>query len=510
MSVLRRHWFALLVIAAAAIRLPRPFPLWYDEAFTAWLARLPLDRAIEATRGDVHPPLFYLLEWLVMQIPGATDTALRLAPAVASVISLVLARKIAQRLKLPEAAQVGGLVLMAISGWQLYYAQEARSYSLLMLFFLIGILAVLHRRWVWLGAAFTGLLFTHNYGVVYCVVLGVWALAGEIRLPVHSCVDLPWFPERQPESNWKAPLIAGAGALAVYAPWFVFATLGQMREFQDHWIWPPTPADVLATLVGFLYGQVEPSLWTLLVALSGMALSLCVVWRVLTERDHVALLLAYLSLAPIGLAFALSYVVSPLYLYRALIGASVPFYLLIGWALTERVPVRSQAWAVALLLPLVALAGARDVMRERAVARFQPQTVAAFIDQHWQPGDVVYNLNLYSRVELEQYLGERAGYILPLHTTGLDKGGLTLRTRSAMGLLDLEAELDTLPYQRAWLIVVQAVELDQTPARDALLSTHGSRLALTLEDEEKQNRVEIYLLTPKESSHGNARTPAHP
>lgn len=494
MVILRRHWFALLVVAAGLVRLPRPAPWWYDEAFTAWLTRLTFANMLQATRGDVHPPGFYTLEWLVARLPGATDAALRLIPAAASLASLCLARAIAQRLRLPQPAQVVGLTLMAISGWQLYYAQEARSYTLIMCWFLLGAWAILGRRWVVLACSFTGLLYTHSYGLIYGFVLGVWALAAEMRLPVHSCVDLPWFPEKQPEARPLAPVLAGAAALTLYAPWFIYATLGQLGEFQDHWIWPPTLADVITTYVSFLYGQVGPVFWTLLAALTGATLPLFVLYRVIREGDHAIWLLAYLAVAPVLVAVILSYTLSPLYLYRALIGVSVPYYLLLGWALTERVPATTRAWAAALLMPVIAIAGAGNQMRVLQTGQFSPEAVARVIREGWQLGDIVYHVSLYSRIEMAQYLGERAGYLLPAANPGLNKGGLTAMTRTAMGFPAFQLPLDAIPHRRAWLIVILGPGLDLRPERDALLAGRQWSLAFSASDERQQHIVEVYQL----------------
>ncbi len=51
--------------------------LWYDEAYTAMLARMPLDQIVSATIGDVHPPTWYLIEAAACRIFGMSEAALR-------------------------------------------------------------------------------------------------------------------------------------------------------------------------------------------------------------------------------------------------------------------------------------------------------------------------------------------------------------------------------------------------------------------------------------------------
>lgn len=501
MSAIKKHWFALLFIAASLIRLPRPAPWWYDEAFTAWLTRLPFERMITATAGDVHPPLFYLLEWLVARVPGATDTALRLLPAVFSLMALYAAKRIAEELRLSTAAQVVGLSIMAVSGWQLYYAQEVRSYSLSLLLFCLGVWSGMGQRWAWLFVAFTGLLYTHNTNLIMCLVIGIWALAHEMRRPVESHDDpVGGFVGTAKCTQWHMPILAGLGALGLWAPWFVAATIPQLREFTDHWIWVPAPADVLVTFTGFLFTQPDSYVFFVWFLIVGIALTVFVFWRVFSAREHLGL--AFLALAPLVLAVVLSYVWTPLYLARSLIGASVPFYLLIGWALTDGVPPVRRAWAAALLIPLVAIGSpAADRARGLAYNRFYPEAVVSRITADWQPGDVVYSLNLYGLIELEQWLGDRTGYLYPIEGAGLHGGGLTLLSRQAMGITDFEKPLSAIEWRRAWLVVIDGPGLHQTPERDSLLSAYPHQLVFRLADKREANSVEVYLLWPATLAH---------
>lgn len=498
MSVIRRHWFAGLMVAAWLVRLPIPAPLWYDEAFTAWLTRLPFSQMIEATRGDVHPPLFYTLEWLVMRLPGATPTALRLLPGVFSLAAVYVLRRIAEELKLSQAAQAVGLGLMALTGWQIYYSQEARSYSLSLLLFLIGVWAGMGQRWRWLFVAFLGLLYTHNTNMIMCLVLGLWALGYEMRRPVIARPDPAFGFHETRSSELRSPLIAGGAALLLWLPWFLYATLPQMKEFTQHWIWPPMPADVILTFTGFLALLTPSYVWSAWFIAISAAVTMVTFWRVFSNREQQGL--AFLTLAPVALAVLLSYVWTPLYLARSLIGASATFYLLVGWAVTERVSIQRRAFAAVVMIPVIVLGGDANYARSLAYNRFFPEAVVSTINAGWKPGDIVYSLNVYGLVELEQWLGNRAGYLYPIESTGLHGGGLTLVSRQAMGIYSNEQPLDSLSYRRAWLVVIDGAGLHQQPERDKVLSTHPHELVLSERDERHANSVEVYLLWPANSA----------
>jgi len=49
-------------------------PMWNDELFTVRAARLPVDAMLDLVRGDVHPPLYFLLAHYWIQIAPAGET----------------------------------------------------------------------------------------------------------------------------------------------------------------------------------------------------------------------------------------------------------------------------------------------------------------------------------------------------------------------------------------------------------------------------------------------------
>jgi len=76
---------AALVLGAALLMPGRQFS--YDEAFTAAITTLPPDGIVLATAGDVHPPAFYLAVRAVRLVFGASESALRLWPAICAAIA---------------------------------------------------------------------------------------------------------------------------------------------------------------------------------------------------------------------------------------------------------------------------------------------------------------------------------------------------------------------------------------------------------------------------------------
>lgn len=73
----RAEWgaVALVLVAAAAlrVRLAADTPLWFDEIYTLWVARLAPADLLRTVAGDIHPPLHYLLVWAWRAVGGEGD-----------------------------------------------------------------------------------------------------------------------------------------------------------------------------------------------------------------------------------------------------------------------------------------------------------------------------------------------------------------------------------------------------------------------------------------------------
>jgi len=128
-----------VVSTAARLRLLIVRPLWFDEVFTLWAARLPFRQLSDVLRNDSGPPLFYLLEKPFVAIGErlSADVFARALPFAATLALLVGAFSLPSR-----AARIRFVVLASVSPLLLLYSAEARAYALLSLaVFLLFLLA---------------------------------------------------------------------------------------------------------------------------------------------------------------------------------------------------------------------------------------------------------------------------------------------------------------------------------------------------------------------------------
>ena len=159
--------------------------LWLDEAMSLYWALLPAGEIIGrlmSLSGDPHPPLYYLLLKGWTALLGNGEFAVRSLSVAASVASLPLLYALGRRLFDRPVAKLA-MLLAAISPLLVWYAQEARMYSLLLALTLAATWYLWqaldgNRRRYWAlyaGFALAG-AYTHLYGALLLPFQGVFAL----------------------------------------------------------------------------------------------------------------------------------------------------------------------------------------------------------------------------------------------------------------------------------------------------------------------------------------------
>jgi hypothetical protein len=110
--------------------------IWNDEIFSThvWLGFS--RRTLAWMAYDSHPPLYHVVMLLWVSVFGDSALSIRALPLLCSAASVFWMGRVATYLVGPA----GGLLaaaLLALSGASVFYAQEARSYSLVVLLFLL-------------------------------------------------------------------------------------------------------------------------------------------------------------------------------------------------------------------------------------------------------------------------------------------------------------------------------------------------------------------------------------
>ena len=346
--------FALIGALFAGARLWRLATscLWFDEIFSVHAAQHGWTGLIKFTAADIiHPPLFYALLKVWIAIGGESILWLRLLPGLFAIATIVPFWYLCRELNLKPAETNVALLLMAVSGFLIKYAQEVRMYSLL--FFLSVCSIWLFIRFLkspsvrdknlWALSAINLLLvYTHYYG---------WVLIG-----IQTLILL--FGHRKklaPQS------LVSAGLLLAYCPW-IYAVIFSREPSRGlaqnlGWITRPQFSDVAEFFVilnrPFLFSQstADRSYELLSAGLVVLLLGLPLVfflWRLASEwfrkpaatvdvpsalsapgTQHGEVCLAVFAFAPVVMAFILSWILPyPIWGTRHLIIGAAPFFIL--------------------------------------------------------------------------------------------------------------------------------------------------------------------------------------
>ena len=204
-----------------------------------------IDRGV---RPDVHPPGYQILLYLVMHVSGDSETALRLPSVILGILSVLAIYLLGAYVYTPKEGVLAA-ALMAASWTPLYYSQDARPYSLLLLMSILTSLAwfrlardVQERQrprrssvalYIAVAAA---ICYVHYYGLFLVFFQGCYSAIAFARRP-RALIRVG---------------IVYLAILALYTPWLpdLFADLARTET----WIPKPTPLSLLS-YASFLFSK---------------------------------------------------------------------------------------------------------------------------------------------------------------------------------------------------------------------------------------------------------------
>ena len=359
-SVAKRSYKPSTLILVLARRIDYPFLLiflfgallrfhaigsktvWLDEAFSIWVAHHSLASIGSwLVRIDQHPPLYYVLLHGWMAIFGDLQGPVRWLSALCSTLAMPFFYATGKRLFDRPTALVAALIL-AISPFQVQYAQETRMYALLTLGVAAALFSLAHllsprqpsygacgrRWWVGLAVAEAIVMWTHNTATVifplalnFAILATVFWMRKRRMLSSMTALNCKGFLRR-----W---LIWQGVAFVLWLPWAIPFYIQAAGVYKRFWVLPPTLQTIGAAFQTFNFAF-APTWLPVLVVWNVLYGALAVVSVVVTPhyRDRVLIVLALFLMPPV-----LELLVSlrrPIFLDRTLIWVTLPYYLLIA------------------------------------------------------------------------------------------------------------------------------------------------------------------------------------
>ncbi len=174
----------LIMIAGLSLRLPNlNESLWNDEIWSTRVLIGSLSSLFHTTIGDLHPPIYQLFMFAWIRLFGDSELSVRTPPFFCGILAILLVYAFASRVFDNKTGLLASF-LLAVSPAHIWYSQEARSYSMLLSFLLLSLLAYLklkepepNRIWFPLySVSLFSCALTHYYLAVYVLLIAMICL----------------------------------------------------------------------------------------------------------------------------------------------------------------------------------------------------------------------------------------------------------------------------------------------------------------------------------------------
>lgn len=361
--------FILLVSFCLRVAFIADKSIWHDEAWSIFIASHSFAEQIALLQNyDTFPPFYTFLLGAVQQVFGDGEFAMRMPSAIASSLSTYFIYRLTRDFWGSSAALIAAF-LYAISPWHIEYAQEARSYAFVFLFFCMYLhalqLTILNwsntRYWIYLTISASLSMYSH---AVATVIIPVVLNAALFSIYVLQALNLKK-SFSLPAAFYKRWVLSQCISLLFWLPWSAAFVAQSTRVNNEFWIQPPTLTTLFNTLESFTFQHMPTQLpfhefWVLaytVLVLIGLVLSF--------QRNSIFAIVLFFTLigSPIVVTI-ISYISTPIFINRILIWASLPFfvYASIGLIqLAERVKVLFPKYrhisTTALTLVLIGMTG---------------------------------------------------------------------------------------------------------------------------------------------------------
>ena len=380
-------WVAVLVLSLLSLVL-RVFAidhdsLWFDEAVTARLVKVPASDFITGRAYDIgNPPFYWIFAGFWSVLFGDSEAGLRSFPAVCGVLTVPFLAVVGRQLVSPKVG-LWGAFLLAISPTAIELSNEARAYAL------AGLLSVvatwLFIRWVetnrWLDLAF--------YSLVVFLVCSTHYYGGAIPL-AHAASLATLGRDRRRFRSWLGAMaVAGLLGLSMLNVLVLqMGTKGNLSRMGER-----SMIQFLATPMVFGFGRSlawrESPAWVLgALTLAALACFWCpavfalVRWR---RNRFGAVLLGSWSLIPIIVPLIVAATLSPIYATRYAFVGLPPFLMLTASGLEEFRP----AVRGALVLPMLVLTSMSLYCYGTRPLNDDWRSETQFVLDRWKPGELI-------------------------------------------------------------------------------------------------------------------------
>ena len=396
--------------------------IWYDELFTMGLGNQSLGGLVSITAADVHPPLYYMIVKLFLELgavfSGSVDQIViaKLVSILPFLLCMIYAvTKVRKHFGMLSA---GLLCFLLLSMPKLAdYTVEIRMYGYALFFIMAGMLhayeiageladveAVMGNRnriqwskmsyvnWIAVTLYSLAACYTHYFACVAACMIYVYLL-------IAGVMEGRWKQLLKP--FWGSGLVCVAG----YLPWLVTVVVSQVGAVKENYWIQPLSFRTLGGCVKFLF---QPMLGhellnvigaVILFAIYGL-LFVVTIFRWLKKREKTERRKAAFVIGSIGclagivlFGFGASAIVRPIFVYRYMLPAMGVIWLAFVVMVSELKNKKILIVPLVLLLVLVGARNYRSFYGEEMWKRVQMDKTQEALAQIGKEDIVIYNFN---------------------------------------------------------------------------------------------------------------------
>ncbi len=326
-SVKHKNWLFLGLIIILGVFL-RSYNLgidyfWYDEVNSILVANETSFTLsfFEKCCQERNPPLFFILV-KILKVFGSSEAMLRVLPAFFGILTIIAIYKIGKLIFNDKVALISSLIF-SLSPFNVYYSHELRSYTLFTFIATVSVYCFyisLTRNKRWFSYIFfTALCFyTHAFALFLIAAEAIFFIS---FIRNHRKLLRRW-------------IISQAAIFLFILPWLpIFvrqAVNAGLSGELSQWIPESSLSSFLENLRVFSSGyNAAPDIGSLVILLFGI-LFLLGLYFSFYKNKYAAVFTFSWFFIPILSAMLISTVV-PIYLFRGLIYASVPYYIFVAY-----------------------------------------------------------------------------------------------------------------------------------------------------------------------------------
>jgi len=361
---------SLFVLMGQSLRL--------DESQTLWQSSHTLGGVLNVVAKDVHVPLYHLIVHVVIVLFGGDVETIRLLSLGFFLLTIPVIYAIAREV-LRFRWALFATVVFSLSPFMLWYATEARMYTMLVLVASLNqlfFLRIIRRNKGWVPFALTAILgaYSHYFFLFTLAAQGIYFL---IRR--HSFAP----------GSFKKLVLTAILVVAALSPWiYYFTSLGSASNTRPLLVRPSSVdfSNVFSQFIlGFQTDQINTlflSSWPIVMLLALIAV------RRSKKIDPAIGYIVTIAIVPILLAFAISLLIRPFFVSRYMVACVAPLFIFIIWLISQYRQ-KFALFAASLLVVMMGIGSIEQITSKDTPIKENYKDAVAYINQNAVPQDLV-------------------------------------------------------------------------------------------------------------------------